>query len=173
MSHPFLFYGAHPTEWYGGGRLDYELRFVTAPSAAQRVALAAVVRDKIRGLAEIRLDAYDRWRWAEAWAALVIRTNTSETDWGLFFDEVVALFGAVHAAWPIELVVCRSVDAAELGKDDGWTAWSLATRPDIGPRPRWATQTRPSHDRFAARGPSLPVEAAVDADFEAARRAAG
>lgn len=169
MTHPFLFYGAHPAEWYGGGRLDYELEFATAPTAEQRVAIAAAVRDKVRGSAEIRLDAHDRWHWAERWAALVIRTNTSETDWAVFFDEVAALFAAIHAVHPLELVVCRSVDSVEVGKDDPWTAWSLAQRPDIGPRPRWNAATRASHDRFAARDPALPVAATHDAAFEAAR----
>ena len=172
MSHPFLFYGAHPAEWYGGGRLDYEVKFAAAPTGAQRVAIAAAVREQIRGFAEIRLDAYDRWHWAETWAALVVRTNTSETDWSVFFDEVAALFGAIHAACPVELVVCRSVDVSELGKDDAWTAWSLTTRPDIGPRPQWAGGARHGGDRFAARGATLPIEATFDAEFEAARRAA-
>jgi hypothetical protein len=125
----------------------------------------------VRGAAEIRLDAYDRWHWADAWAALVIRTNTSETDWTVFFDEVAGLFTAIHAVHPLEAVVCRSVDTSELGKDDPWTAWSLTTRPDIGPRPKWDAGTK-GHDRFAARGPTLPIDASVDAEFEAARRVA-
>jgi hypothetical protein len=172
VTHPFLFYGAHPAEWYGGGRLDYELELVTAPDAQQRIAIAAAVRDRIRGAAEIRLDTHDRWHWADRWAALVIRTNTSETDWAVFFDEVAGLFAAIHAVHPLELVVCRSVDSTEMGKEDPWTAWSLAQRPDIGPRPRWAGVSRTSHDRFAARGAELPVSSTHDAAFEAARRAA-
>lgn len=171
MTHPFLFYGAHPAEWYGGGRLDYELKFATPPDTARRVAIAAAVRERVRGAAEIRLDTYDRWHWAGEWAALVIRTNTSETEWGIFFDEVAALFTAIHETHPLELVVCRSVDTSELGKDDPWTAWSLTTRPDIGPRPKWAAGAK-GHDRFASRGPSLPVASTVDADFEAARHRA-
>ncbi len=171
MSFPFLFYGAHPAEWYGGGRLDYEVRFVTTPVAADRVAIAAAVRARLAALAEIRLDAYDPWRWAEAWTALVVRTRTSETDWTIFFEEVAELFRTIHGACAIELVVCRSVDTAP-GEDDPWTVWTLATRPDIGARPRWDAKARTSQDRFAARGPRLPIDATFDPSFEAARNAA-
>lgn len=171
MSFPFLFYGAQPAEWYGGGRLDYELRFAAAPTTADRAAIAAAVRERVPTLRELRLDAHDRWRWAEAWAALVVRTNTLDTDWTAFFDEVAALCRAIHAARRLDLVVCRSVDAAPGGGDDAWTAWSLGARPDIGPRPAWTTPPRVGHDRFAARGALLAAEAIVDADFEAARTA--
>ncbi len=171
MSFPFLFYGAAPAEWYGGGRLDYEVRFRTAPADGARTAIAHAVRAAGAGFAEIRLDVHDRWHWAEAWARLVVRTRTSETDWAVFFDEVAALFRAVDAACPVELVVCRSVDAVR-ADDDPWTAWSLAARPDIGPRPRWDARSSGGGDRFAARGAILAVDGAYDAAFEAARRSA-
>lgn len=167
-SFPFLFYGAAPSEWYGGGRLDYEVRFVGAPDAARRATIAATVRADLAAKREIRLDTMDRWHWAEHWARLVIRTRTMETDWTIFFDEVGTLFRALHAATPIELVVCRSVDTAR-GTDDPWTEWSLSQRPDIGARPGWGS-SRTAHDRFAAQGPALPIDATFDADFEAARR---
>ncbi len=170
MSFPFLFYGAAPAEWYGGGRLDYEIRFAEAPGPAERAAIAAAVRLELAGKAEIRLDTHDRWHWADTWAALVVRTRTMDTDWPVFFDEVAALFAAIHAACAVELVVCRSVDTART-TDDPWTTWTLESRPEIPARPRWTTGGRASHDRFAAQGPPLPVEAAFDAEFEAARRA--
>ena len=94
-----------------------------------------------------------------------------EPDWTIFFEEVGALFRALHAVCAIELVVCRSVDTvhgARGSDDDPWTAWSLATRPDIGARPGWGS-TRTIHDRFPWQCPALPVDASFDADFEAAR----
>ncbi|MBE7452550.1 MAG: hypothetical protein HS111_27825 [Kofleriaceae bacterium] len=171
MSFPFLFYGAAPAEWYGGGgRLDYEVRFRTAPADGARTAIAHAVRAAGAGFAEIRLDVHDRWHWAEAWARLVVRTRTSETDWAVFFDEVAALFRAVDAACPVELVVCRSVDAVR-ADDDPWTAWSLAARPDIGPRPLLGRQLRRRRSlRRRALAPGRRRR--YDAAFEAARRSA-
>lgn len=168
--YPFLFYGAAPTEWYGGGRLDYEVRFAAPPSPAARAAIATLVRTELATKREIRLDAHDRWPWADAWTRLVVRTRTMEPDWTVFFEEVGAFFRALHAAWPIELVVCRSVDThgATRDADDPWTAWSLAQRPEVGARPSFGS-TRASHDRFAWQGPALPIDAAFDAEFEAAR----
>ena len=165
---PFLFYGAAPSEWYGGGRLDYEVRFAATPTAAQRAAVAAAVRTELASMREIRLDAHDRWPWADAWTRLVIRTRTMEPDWTIFFDEVGAFFRALHGVCAIDLVVCRSVDTVR-GTDDPWTEWSLAARGEIGARPNWGG-ARASHDRFAAQGPALPVDPAFDAEFEAARR---
>jgi hypothetical protein len=171
VSFPFLFYGAAPSEWYGGGRLDYEVRFTETPSATQRTAIAATVRTELAGKHEIRLDAHDRWHWAEAWARLVIRTRTMEPDWTVFFEEVGALFRALHEVCAIELVVCRSVDAVHRTRetDDPWTAWSLVQRPEIGARPGWGS-ARAAHDRFASQAPALPIDADFDAEFEAARR---
>jgi hypothetical protein len=171
-SFPFFFYGAAPAEWYGGGRLDYEVRFVATLTAAERAAIAALVRAELATKHEIRLDAHDRWHWAEAWTRLVVRTRTMEPDWTVFFEEVGAFFRALHAVCAIEIVVCRSVDTVHGARgddDDPWTAWSLAARPDIGARPNWGG-ARASHDRFAARGPALPVDPSFDAEFEAARR---
>lgn len=165
--YPFLFYGAAPTEWYGGGRLDYEVRFRVAPTAEARAAIATLVRAEVAPKREIRLDAHDRWHWADAWTRLVVRTRTMETDWTVFFEEVGVFFRALHGGWPVELVVCRSVDTAR-GTDDPWTAWSLAQRPEIGARPSFGS-TRASHDRFAWQGPALPIDASFDAEFEAAR----
>ncbi|HUQ04074.1 MAG TPA: hypothetical protein VM261_16360 [Kofleriaceae bacterium] len=165
--YPFFFYGAAPTEWYGGGRLDYEVRFAATPTTAERGRLAELVRTELAAKQEIRLDAHDRWHWADAWTRLVIRTRTMEPDWNSFFDEVGVFFRALHAVCAVELVVCRSVDTVK-GTDDPWTAWSLAQRPEIGARPSWGG-TRASHDRFAWQGPALPIDASFDADFEAAR----
>jgi hypothetical protein len=168
VSFPFFFYGAAPSEWYGGGRLDYEVRFAATPSPSARGRIAALVRTDLEAKREIRLDAHDRWHWADAWARLVVRTRTMEPDWTVFFEEVGAFFRALHAACAIELVVCRSVDTARGAEDDPWTQWSLTARPEIGPRPHWGG-SRASHDRFAAQGPALPIDASFDADFEAAR----
>jgi hypothetical protein len=95
-----------------------------------------------------------------------------EPVWNAFFEEVGALFRALHAVCAIELVVCRSVDSVHgtaHGTDDPWTAWSLVQRPEIGARPGWGS-ARASHDRFASQGPALPIAADFDAEFEAARR---
>jgi hypothetical protein len=39
--HPFLYFGSHPSDWFEGANMGhlYELRFATAPSAAQRRAI--------------------------------------------------------------------------------------------------------------------------------------
>ncbi len=171
MVWPFRFYGAQPSEWYGGGRLDYEVQFAQAPQAADRATIAAALEQILDGFRAVRLDGFDRWTWADDWAWVIVRTRSMEIDWDLFFVEVDALFRAIHAARPLVQVACRSVDPSPNVPDDPWTAWSIETQADPGPRPRWRTDVRPdARDRFAPHAPARPAAVVIDPAFEAARR---
>ena len=171
MTWPFRFYGAQPAEWYGGGRLDYELQFVRAPTPHERAAIARAVATADRGFQAVRLDGHDRWTWADRWTWLIVRTRAMEPDWDVFFQEVGALFRAVHAEWPLEQAVCRSVDPSPQIPDDEWTAWSRAQQAEIGARPRWREDLPAiARDRYAPSGPVLPAIVSVDNDFERVRR---
>lgn len=168
MEHPFRFYGAHPSEWYDGGRFDYEVQFAVAPGAPERAAIAATIQATVPGLEAIALDPYDAWSWADRWAHAVVRTRSARVDWGWFFGDVEALFRAIHAAHRIAVVVCRSVEPTRELPDDPWTAASLAAAPDPGARPRWAEGSKKARDRFAPTA-WLDAEVLVDPDFETAR----
>jgi hypothetical protein len=60
MKQPFRFYGARPGDWFDG--LVYEIRFVEAPSAAVRVAIAEAVETAAHG-APVTLH-HGPWRWS-------------------------------------------------------------------------------------------------------------
>ncbi|HVK76433.1 MAG TPA: hypothetical protein VM734_24075 [Kofleriaceae bacterium] len=170
MEWPFRFYGAQPAEWYGGGRLDYELQFARAPGPGERAAIAAAIVPVEAGFQAVRLDGHDRWSWAGDWAWLIVRTRAMELDWDTFFAEIATLFRAIHGSWPLTQVVCRSVDPGPAVPDDAWTAWSLARQADIGPRPHWRDDGgRAARDRYAPRGAERPAEVIHDPAFEAAR----
>ncbi len=168
MEQPFRFYGAHPTEWYDGGRFDYELAFVAPAGPVERAAIAAVIRDAVPSLEALELDPYDAWSWADRWAHAIVRARSARVDWDWFFGDVETLFRAIHAAHPIAAVVCRSVEPTPEHPDDPWTAASLAAAPDPGARPRWTEGAKKARDRFAP-GAWLDAEIFVDPDFEAAR----
>lgn len=171
MAWPFRFYGAKPCEWYGGGRLDYEVQFARAPQPGERAAIAAALEAVLDGYRAVRLDGFDRWTWAGDWAWVIVRTRAMEIDWDTFFVEIDRLFRVVHDAWPISQVICRSVDPLPGLPDDPWTAWSLAAGGSTDPRPRWRDEVGSRlHDRYAPREAVRAAEVVIDPAFEAARR---
>ncbi len=168
MIHPFWFYGAHPAEWYDGGRFDYEIQFEAAAGASERAAMAAAIKAAVPEYHAIVLDPYDAWSWADRWAKATVRARSARVDYGGLFAEVDALFRVMHRVWPIAAVVCRSVEPTPELPDDEWTAASLAAAPDLGPRPRWSDGPRRALDRFAPHA-WLDSEVLVDREFEDAR----
>jgi predicted DNA-binding WGR domain protein len=157
--YPFLFYGAHPGDWAG---FIYAFRFVTAPGADTRLAIAEAWEKSAR---KTTVDTEgDNWRWSGNWGLASLDAKGS--DWDRFYAQLESCLRAVHAVAPLaEVIDCA---ATTLSDSDEWTSWTLAIQPLPSPQPAWKGLTPIScwRERW---DPQLG-EGGTDFDFEQARQ---
>jgi hypothetical protein len=169
--YPFRFYGVDPAAWgQSDERYPYELRFQSAPDQRVRRQLAYAFEvmagnQDAQTWDDFAPEGAMAWEWAGDWAAFLVRLKHPPGDWSHGLSDV---FMALHALSPLAEVHCLSATGES---PSPWEEWSRARAPAPAPAPRWRTKPAPK-SVFSALQAREEREGAVDAGFEADRRAA-
>lgn len=130
-SHPFLFWGHSPTDWFEGANEGhiYEVRFVNPPDGSARKAVARELTVALRAGSAVL--GSTPLQWSGAWMLVFFGERRAGTARAAFAQVAEAL-AKVHRVVPIAEVVMLSARAPGASPWDQYTE-ATARRPKPGP----------------------------------------
>lgn len=122
-SHPFRFYGRHPSDWNAFD--PFEIRFADVPSDEKKEELGATF---VRESRKLGLEPESFGDWSGRFL-LISFASPSGAGMAKFLDKTETLLRRLHAVSPIDQVVFWGTRAPSEG--DALTRWSLGQSPPV------------------------------------------